>query len=284
MHSFLARGKRAAIQTVLDRMFDAPSDGRIHYTAASSSMFVGFAHIARVTSADPEEQKKGYMSEIDVAIWLTAFRTKPFSPFLRWIPIVLLVDSAPAMAIGREAYGFPKQLGHFTIPDTAPSNGPWRAQALVVKAFDPNATPSCQPLIEVERVGRDRRERALEWRSLGDASSALAEALYPDPTRRFGTLAQFRSLLGGSMTMAFLKQFPDIHDVSQACFQQIVEAPAEVLQFRRGGILPGSFALTVHSYASHPLFESLGISATPQRVPLAVWFDFDFLMHYGAPV
>jgi len=69
-------------------------------------------------------------------------------------------------------------------------------------------------------------------------------------------------------TLVFLKQFRDVECPTKACYQAIVEArlkvdialaDADAFQL----LEPAGFAVEVHSFASHPIEDELGIGAAP---------------------
>ena len=69
-------------------------------------------------------------------------------------------------------------------------------------------------------------------------------------------------------TLVFLKQFRDVECPTKACYQAIVEARLDVdialADANAFQLLePAGFAVTVKSFASHPIEDELGIGATP---------------------
>jgi hypothetical protein len=78
----------------------------------------------------------------------------------------------------------------------------------------------------------------------------------------------------------FLKQFRDVANGRQACYQSVVEAPARLLTLRTTGRLPGSYEAEIRPYDSHPIAQELGLHRTgPVR---AAWYsEFDFVMENG---
>ena len=79
----------------------------------------------------------------------------------------------------------------------------------------------------------------------------------------------------------FLKQIRDAERGELAVLQQVVEARSRVtpgsLQWRR---LRGAYELSMHSLASHPLEDELGL-APEQTIKLAFAAEFGFRMEPG---
>ncbi len=283
LHGFTLQGSRRKLQELLDRMFEEPSRGELKYTAITSKVFVSFAHIGRVSSIP--EADHGSISEVDVTFWVLAIEHKLSLSILRWVPVYLFVDSAAAMAAGREVYGFPKQLGQFEIATCAPSMSRFSTTAFVIPQWGDDARGEWKPLLEIEPVeGGAVEDGDSRWDDLESADRRFFEQCIPDAAQDSVPLRTMQFFLKGlkpKVTMAFLKQFPSVGNTTDACYQAIAEASATVEEHRGGGFTPGRFRARVSSYASHPLEEELGLAGGWQDVGRAIWVDYDFLMHLG---
>jgi len=85
-------------------------------------------------------------------------------------------------------------------------------------------------------------------------------------------------------SLVFLKQFRDVGNSREACYQSLIEAPVTLESFKGGGLLTGDYDVTIHPYASHPIAQELGLASGPQRASLAYWANFDFSFDLGHPV
>ena len=100
------------------------------------------------------------------------------------------------------------------------------------------------------------------------------------------TLSWFLSSFNASVPMLFLKQFRDVGDGRRACYKALVTANSTPTEIRSGGILPGSYDLTIRSFASHPVIRDMGLGSpddaeTTLRGCSGFYVDFDFLMERG---
>jgi hypothetical protein len=279
LHGFTLQGDRQKIQDLLDKMFSSPSGGKVRYTAISGKVLVSIAYIDKVGSM--VEKNHGTISEIDVTFWVLALAHEFSLDVLRWIPVYLFVDSAAAMAAGREVYGFPKQLGQFEIATKAPTIQRYSTTAFVIEKFEAGARGAWKPLLEVEPLeAKEEEDDDSVWDDLKNAEQRFFERLLPDV--EFKNLINFQfDAIKPRITMAFLKQFPSIVDTRAACYQVIAESIATVEKFRGSGLTRKKFRAKVYSYDSHPLHDELGLAPGWQDIGRAVWVDYDFLAHLG---
>lgn len=286
LHTFCVDADHARIQAALDAMFARPSGGAVRYTAVGDKMFVSIAEIARASSLAEPDAGHGWSPEIDVTLWALAHVDGGGLLALRWVPVYLFVDNAPALVSGREIYGFPKQIGRFDFAPPVPRGGA-RAFAMagwVLDPWSPATGARWAPLLAIEPVvAPPAPPRGL----IGDlaqlashAAERLAHAL--DPLEMAGMIAQ--TLGVGAVTMAFLKQFPDAADQTRACYQAVIEATATVTGFRGAGRTDDAYRLNLTSYDSHPFAREFGIATGWQDVGEGVWVDFDFVVEPGCEV
>jgi hypothetical protein len=285
LHNFCVDGDQALIQRALDDTFKTPSGGAVSYTAIGSKLFLSVAEIARITSLDPGDARRGWMQEIDVTVWVMACVTGTLD--LRWIPLLLFVDSAPAMATGREVYGFPKQIGRF---DFSPQDAPARrfsTQAFAIPTYTPQSHAAWAPIIEFEPIAaapppaggtvlKDLEALAAH------AVARLREGVTDIESGLLNAVSQ--ALVGGGGVLGFLKQFPDATDPRLACYQAIIEADCKVMGSPQVSLTPQPYRANIHSYASHPLSEQLGIVEGWQDIGHAVVVHFDFSISLGRTV
>jgi hypothetical protein len=284
VHSFAVGADLGLIQRMCDIWFTETSGGAIEYRVLSRWLFVVCVNIDSVSSQHPDHRDSGYMSEIDIGIWALVLRTKPFSLWPRWLPIQLFVDSAPAAFVGREVYGFPKQVGRFSVPGNAPANDPFSIEGFVVPT--PNAAATWKEVIGIRPIPNTADDKAATWSSVEEAYDALTERFVEKDASVlsdvFPTAKHLRqAFVVWSIPMAFLKQFLDAHESTAAAYQGVVEAEAGILAFRRGGFTPSRFELNVSSYYTLPFEQTLGLRSGWQDVGRGMWSDFDFVMRDG---
>jgi Acetoacetate decarboxylase (ADC) len=286
MRSFCVAADRTKVQALLDKTFATPSGGAVAYEAIGDKVFVSFAEISKLYAVDAVEKDHGVSSEIDVTIWVMVRRLHRGLIALRWFPAYLFVDNGPAMASGREVWGFPKQLGRFDFSPATSKRATARSfqvDGFVLSPFAATSETRWVPMIEARplRGSKDSSEGgALE------TLEAFAEKALARLTDGFASIAgKLQTALGsGAMTMAFLKQFPDAANPMTACYQGIIEAEARITTLRGAGLTDDSYQLRITSFDSQPFFAELGIAPDWQEVGQGVWIDFDFELDLGAEV
>jgi hypothetical protein len=285
MYSFAVNGDRALIQRLCNEWFQAPSGGEVEYTVLTQRLFVTSVSVASVSPGDPKYGALGTMPEIDLGIWALVIRTKPAEMWPRWLPLQLFVDSGGAAFVGREVYGFPKQLGRLRAPKTAPSSEPF-----VVKTQVPTEKPAPNPtwreVIHVRPIASQQEASATSWASLEEAHNSLIQLAATIDRGLIGTvfptLGDFQdSLVPGLMRMVFLKQFLEVTGASRACYQAIVEGSTRVVSFRSGGFTAQQYEINVQSCGSQPFESVLGLKPGWQKIGHGIWLNFDFAMQDG---
>ena len=122
LHAFFPEVNQKTLQEYLDKVFKEPTGGAVQLRPACKRLVIFAADMGRVTSDNPDENRKGHTSDIDVAIWAFAIRTRPLKlpNLLFFVPIYHFVGKVPTLAAGREIFGFPKQdavFRGFVIPE-----------------------------------------------------------------------------------------------------------------------------------------------------------------------
>jgi hypothetical protein len=284
VHAFPIGVGRDRLQDLCDAWFAGPSSGALRYRALLSAVFIVAVNIDEIAPGNPAHADEGRTPEIELGLWTLAARTEPFSPVPRWLPLRLLVDSADAVVVGREVYGFPKEFGRCNVPSTAPSRGPFAAAGHVTPT--PGGVMTWSDVLRVEPTHAAPLPRPAVWHTIEEANVAwqLWLATHLDPgavdaaTRQSMIAAASLQLL----PFLFLKQTISESGQDSSCYQAVVEASPSLRVFRLGGVNPDSFRAQVYSYPSHPFASVLGIrSGTWLDVGHGIWADLDFTMGEG---
>jgi hypothetical protein len=72
--------------------------------------------------------------------------------------------------------------------------------------------------------------------------------------------------------MVYLKQFRDVADGTNACYQAIVESPNRMTAFHGAGFLPGDWELAIEQFASVSMIDKLGLKCTSPGTVTAFHF------------
>lgn len=281
MHNFCVQANAAKLQAWLDRTFSDPTGGAVRYEVMGDKVFLGIAEIGKIYTLEPGGGSRGRTSEIDITIWILARRLDDGLMAMRWIPAYLFVDSGPALVSGREVWGFPKQLGRFDFGPRGKDGGSartFKADGWVVSPFGPESKARWAPMFEVRPKGPGHKSGLLG--TLEALAEKAIDRLADDLMTFAGSVST--ALKAGTMTMAFLKQFPDAAVPTRACYQAAVEATATVTKLRGSGLTDDHYELRVITYDTHPYLSELGISPDWQDVGQGIWMDFDFMQHLGA--
>ena len=294
LYTFMLPAEMGKLLDVCDRHLNI---GETKYRPLGPFVVLGCADIAEIRSHHPEDRKKGYMSEKDVAIWVpvVAGVEAPgvFIPRrVAFYPAYIFVDSAAPMATGREIYGFPKLSGRIDFGEIEGRSSLVTVDALAMDHFSPATRAKEQRILEVRRKADDDNgvlDRL--WGAIGSAVDGMtggfldaAQSLAADASVEAMTEA-FRDMSSSQVVrMVFLKQFRDVGDPDRACYQSVVEASAKVTAFRAGGPLPGPFEVKLRRLDSHPIAEELGLSGDAIEPVFASWVEFDFDVDEGETV
>lgn len=288
---WLVPADKAALQRIVDQTLNHPAGGAVDYRVLFSTVILTFADIARVSSLDPVDSKKGFTPEGDVCVWvvLGAYEDGKLDRLVFFLPYIW-VTSAIAVSIGREVFGFPKEYGWASMPSAPHSTGPFWGDSEVIVHYSPTSPITRQRLVE---VSRDPAASPVETTLEGVAGAAETlfkklhemEGDYEDaPEFDWAFLWNLlKDILGGHLPCVFLKQFRSATSPEAASYQAIVEANATIQDVSGVGLVVAPWELRFWQYASHRLIDSLGVKPS-STLPLSMWVDFTFSMDLGRVV
>ena len=285
MYSFVLEADLTRLDRYLERSFNEPLRGRFDYRSLGRHVLLNFVSTRKLRAGAPDEF--GFTDELEVAIWILAEDRNEKGRDPVWAVPYMFVASPAPLATGREVYGFPKQFGNISIPPTlthAPDRMTLRAPAL--KTFDPKGVLREMEIVRVERDGLPEKLETI-WDS-GPAPDqlTLGKAL---AGRRGGglevlksTLAEWRlvTALGEQLArrrvpIVLLKQFRSVVNPDLACYQAVIGVDLEMTAFRKLGLLPDDYTVTLANVANEPFSRELGLALDPKPTS-AFWLDFDF--------
>lgn len=308
LRSFFVDGDLSRMQNYCDLSLNDPADGATRYKVATKRLMLNFLHHDSVASLHNEDSKLGYVEELDVGFWMLVVggvveEGAIVDPHFRWLPISLFVDSAAAMAVGREVFGFPKSIGEFLLPEDRPHFGEVDVSGHALKNRGPNEKAKVHKLFSIRQrhhpaVKSAEEDRSgEEFRSLdevdGAITSHLSEHLIPaEPLselfRKEGIGIQDLafpqiSIPFLNMPWIFLKQFRDVRHQNGACYQAITEASGGDVDLMRAWPRLTAFDLDIHETESFPFMRELGLKQT-QPLYFPLWVDFDFTAKLGQEI
>lgn len=294
-NGFFLKGDVERLQALVDRCLNL--GGPVEYRVISSQILLSFVKLDHLGSMAAEYKERGWFSENEIDFWIFLVAGKRHGGVfvaerMVWFLPFLCVDSGQAMAVGREVFGFRKQLGRFEIPadDQAPDR--FAAYTHVVEKFSPTAELEHRMFLEVKRVGPpDSGGFSQVWTTFGDAALELIEILLgkegPAIVPGLGMARDvLRHLVLREQQLVFLKQFRDA-DCTKACYQAVIEAPIKFSTIHHVGLLKDNYQVRMPHFDSLPLARDLGLSAhlaEGQPVECAFRTFFDFVLEPGVEI
>ena len=114
LYGFVLDADPDLLAAYCDRLFNRPTLGDEDWEPMGSELLLNFVDIPTMGSTDPLDRRLGVCHEREAAISFPVIdrRRDRFA----WAIPYMFVDSALALAGGREVYGFPKQMGTLQIP------------------------------------------------------------------------------------------------------------------------------------------------------------------------
>jgi hypothetical protein len=185
-------------------------------------------------------------------------------------------------------YGFNKQAGQFQKPSSI-QQPEFSLDVLGVKEFKREAEGKMERLLDIRHMNHAvGEEPSGNWHSWENARTAITpEILKTLATDAKNKAAEIATLLVTyQMRLVFLKQFRDVVNTQQACYQAIIEAPLMVQTFRQGGFLSGKSVMNINRLDSHPLADALGLRLEngEQLSALGLWMKLDFMVGEGVEI
>jgi hypothetical protein len=279
---FVLDARHDALQATCDRYLKNSPVRYKPLLPAGGLVLLTMLDMQRVSAGN---QALGFMHEIDCAFHIPVRAEGSLTPRV-FMPYVFVNDVWP-MATGRDVFGFRKEIARSfsDLPDddavtgahelthvdasVIPNPGDKLQRQRVVNIVGPRTPPAFQG------AGTGHGFLAEFWKDVFSGERELLALL-------LGLLDPAQAVL--SPRVVFLKQLRDTFAQNRACFQQVFEAAFQLkaADFRGAQRRPAKeFAVTVQSYASHPIVEELGLaplgdrkaSLTPRLVVDLAW-DF----------
>lgn len=301
MYSFLFGADYRALVRMLDAQLNAVSApaGTIYKPLLPMATFV-CADVVKSYSRTPPDAEKGWMAERDFGIWIPVVAGSNqgggFKPArIGWYLPYVFVDNVAAMVTGREVFGFWKQTATLTLPPSPQDPGPFTVDALAIERFDPASEAATMRLVEATSREASGAGQPSAWSSPGEALLHLAgdlKRLFFDGVHDAEALPisawemiklLMEEAVHGDVPLVFLRQLRDVTDPTRACYQAVVEAPAQMTKWYGGGLChPHDLAFAPCD--SHPIARDLGLPGPGATSELGFWTLIDFDMQAGRTI
>jgi len=284
MQAHAVKGDITALQKIVDASLNAPAGGTLVFRVVTSYIALITLFIARIQSQDPQDKQRGYVKEADSAFWILVFggpESSPLSWQLHWMPVYMFVDCAPALAVGREMFGYPKDLGTFARKSSIDNSADFVLSALAYKTEGLDEVATQQEIFSVSSRAvvsavADTTPETVRgsWRTLIEGDARRLEQ----------TILKEFSLPTLDMPMIFLKQFRDIARPGGACYQAIAVCDTKTVRVSGIGNFANECVLTVNALESHPIAADLGLAGSVCDLQLSFWLKQDFTAGFGKTI
>jgi hypothetical protein len=297
MYNFLVDADWDALVRLCDQSFREPSGGAVVVRPLVPAVMIVAADIQHGCSRNPVDGQKGWSKERDLGFWVPVVRGRfddgdpdDFEvEQIGWYQPYLFIDNPAAVFVGRETFGFQKAFATCTMPSDATHPSRFAVETLVIDTFTPSTQAAYAELYRLERADGGvlgALETSVE--TFGDlvyettkrlATHFFGRSGLPMPTWQL--LKNLKASIADALVpMFFLRQFRDVAEPDRACYQAIIEAAADMTDWRGGGFLD-EHVLTIRECASHPIARDLGLPSGPIETGFGFWADFDFEIGNG---
>lgn len=297
LNAYFASAEHGNLRDFCDEILNAPNGGRMRFIVLGSKVLVTALRVKRMTSTHPHYVTKGTSPECDVAIWAPVLQTRAADgglmlPKFFWQPLYVFVDSGPAMASGREVYGYPKVGSDIAWTETGGIMAPVAVTALTIHPYNPATGAVRTKVLEIAAHGA--APKATSRARTETAVNAFIHNAIATETEIFGALSGLvgdaAALAGIELTLPsmgmpsiFLKQFRDAVDPEAACYQAYIDAAPKTRDVRDMGVIAGNFDLRLFHADSMAIAAKLGMAAV-NPLSTGLWVDFDFELGPGRVV
>lgn len=260
--------------------------------------FTAFLRVREMRSQDAQHAAWPAMKESELSVVLPVVESKPGElpdlSSLKFYPILLCLDSSPAMISGREVFGFPKFLGSVEWDDRGGEARCEVARRLsdpaavrdarlmaLYRAGDPLAGPPEEPLDSFSRgLARMAAEELAGADIVSNFTRELWKELWGDlgESMLVGWLIDALTAMAGPFDFVFLKQFRDITEPRHACYRCVATSEIRFSGVTSPRFLGGEWELDVPPHHSSGLMEDLELHGGPIGRPLRMDFDFDLAL------
>jgi hypothetical protein len=291
LYGFVVDSTHAHLEAMCDRALNAHGDRRYDYKPLGSRFLLTFAALSHGGPEDPPDSLMGFSPEQNASIWVPTAAVRrglvPVAERLAFYIPYMFVDNHYSLVGGREIYGFPKNLGEFSIPAAGTSPSPLTLRTYGLPRFNPATEAALHPLMAVTRGPWAESNHSI-WDDIPAGIRRVAERLIGGGDLALPGLSLLAHVLEylfeREVPSVFLKQFRDAEDPDRACYQAVVEALARVKGTPRGGLLLGDWRVKVDHLDSHPIDTDLGLPPEGLAADLAFWVDFDFVLERGKTI
>lgn len=265
MHAMLIDGDRSAQQRYCDAALNGFPNARYKFRVVGDTVLVTAIYVPEMRSLDPLERQNGFVGEADIAFWsivLCSDVQQQEPDRVMWLPSFMFVDSGPAMASGREIYGYPKCASQIVRASADPARADVSVATLHFERFGPDEYAAVRPICAVGGASS----------ALADNNKSVASFAEALSIEAVGNVPPFPQL---GMPQVMLRQYRDATRAGMAALKEVLVVTPSAGPVIDSGMLPSGLKIGINPSASHDVRSTLGL-AEVNPVSLGAWLRFDF--------
>jgi hypothetical protein len=300
--NFVVECDRSAMQAQLDREVNAPllrlNPHASQYWVFSNRIFLAWQWTERIEFQVEEFRRKGYVPEAETNLFVPVVRYQLFPPKLLflgfWVPgNYLVVDNCMSLITGRESYGFPKVMGTVSpCPEEPKHPGSLTTTTRMWQKYGYDQPLGEGMLWSIQQEGEP--ESSDSHGRVEEFFHALWDAIFKGtivfPPMVDHVIDHLLALVEPKIYVLFLKQFRDIINQENVCYQGVVATTFNIDKFLSAGInihKKGQCNAVFTQADSCPVVNDLGIKGEQvengwsQSVGLSFWMRYDWTLNNG---
>jgi uncharacterized protein with NAD-binding domain and iron-sulfur cluster len=289
IHAFLVQAEIARLKALCDKHLNGPlGTSGLEYLPVTDHVVVGRLDAGRAFPQPPTEYDYGYIREADVALFIPVIAIQDSVPVgLGLFPPYLFVDHPWGVLSGREVYGLPK------IPSKISQineGGPILFEASSFAAVTLGTAQEVQERRVLSiltdgqapvQPGHVITDRQQAWEAI--VAMLFGRSFEINVAGNEIRVAPEKLLKFGTLPLISLKQFRDVANGRAACYQSVIDAPAQVTKLVSVEKLTASYQLQVEQLVSHPIRGEFGWNQT-EAISTALRIELNFVIGAGTEV
>jgi uncharacterized protein with NAD-binding domain and iron-sulfur cluster len=301
-YSFAFPADKVACQDFIDRSYNVAA-GRNQFRVMLDMAFLNIVQSRKTAASAPPFSLEGTMSETDIGLWLAVGsyeRGAVIPKSIGFVPAYLFINNGWSAVAGHDVWGYPKYFATMTLPETAPSSGPFEVSALGIPKFAPTAHAEQHQMLNLN--GTDVKWVPLDQLSGGPlgapvsptdifkqlcvcADEKLLKELADSPD-----MPTFLGTVGGvPFPVFYLKQVRSADSATAASYQAVLRGDLSLTKLYEGGLTFGNWSLELGEFDSLPFVRDLGLG-TPKdgkvvlTTTIGAWAQIDFTVGMASPI
>jgi uncharacterized protein with NAD-binding domain and iron-sulfur cluster len=287
MYGFFIKGDLAKLQATVDATLNRVAANQMLFQVISPYIMLTFTRVQHAQSSFPADHNKGWGKEVDIIPWIMVGQIEKNNGVTKlhhvfFYPSYTWVDVPMAISIGREVFGYPKNICKFSMPEPGADPLAFKFSSEGWEPYSPETQLDIHPLIEIAATNTEKAHRPLLGflDVLGEGLKILRAEQDLFALDEAGLEDLESLLLRPRIDQIFLKQFPDASGL-KAVYQAVVVAPATIDKVYSAKLLGYTYECTLHKFDTFQLDETLGLQLGTQPVLLPFHINMDFTVEAG---